>query len=127
MKRRVNMSFDVDDEELIDNSFLHLLDDRVKSVTRNYVNDAIKDVVEEKVKAFINGWYARTGIEDAVVKAVKEIAFSEENKEAFKKAVEEKVPGVIERFMNTHFVSETVSTAIKDYVSKLVEKQLTGE
>lgn len=127
MKRRVNMSFDVDDSELIDESFLRLLDDRVKSVTRNYIEDAIKEVVDEKIQAYMNTWYAKTGIENSVVKAVKEIVFSDENKEAFRRAVEDKIPEVIERFMNTRFVAETVSSAIQNYVGELVKKQLTKE
>ena len=127
MKRRVNFSFDVDDSELIDESFLHLLDDRVKSVTRNYIEDAIKDVVDQKIKAYMNSWYANTGIENSVTKAVKEIVFSDENKEAFKQAVKDKIPDVIDRFMNTRFVTETVTTAIQNYVGELVKKQLTKE
>lgn len=130
MKRRVNMSFDVDDKELIDESFLKVFDDHVKTVARERADKIITDAIDSKIQKATDdyirdSWNFNRVCDRYMTEAVrKAIEGNKDTKEQFEKELKQRVPIIIERYLDTSTIGSMVKNALQVYVTELVKKQL---
>ena len=130
MKRRVNISMDIDDKELIDESFLKVFDDHVKTVARERAEQIITDAIGSKIQKATDdyirdNWNFNRVCDRYMTEAVrKAIEGNIETKEQFEKEMKQRIPLIIEKYLDSSTIGIMVRNALQNYVNELVKKQL---
>jgi len=125
MKRQVHFNFEVDDEELINKELLKLLDDRVKTVVRDQIDQRIQEIVEQKIGSYVNDkWNYLAACKSILREQVESVMTSPDTRQMLDQAIRERVAEVAGTYMNGAHIEKVIKKGLDDFVCALAQKQL---